>query len=103
MIKKNCVRCQEPIPKTVAHNEVYGNWCTDCNAKTGYHHTKQIKDTIIKTPLELELLKEVKLATKLQNEMVQMSDYDYNHLQKKVTEEVREGIIEKMGRETLEV
>lgn len=35
MMKTECVVCNEKLPKTKGHYEIFGNYCTSCNAKLG--------------------------------------------------------------------
>jgi hypothetical protein len=82
MIKKNCVRCGDKIPTNKDYNETYGNWCLPCSGKTGPQHSKKIREAMIKTPLEVELVKEVRLAEKMHSEMSRMTYYAKKMLRK---------------------
>ena len=99
MIKTHCVKCSKPLPKAKKHYEVYGNFCTECSGNCGYKrdHIRK-KPTVPLTPLEIELLRrDVELSIKVEKEIPQISDYEYNRLRGKVEQEMRDGMIEKAG------
>jgi len=103
MIKDKCSnsKCNAPIPATKEYNDNYGNYCQDCNRKTGFYYTKGIKEDMIKTPLEtdtirrLRLQREAKKSEKLTEQMYQPAETEYLRLEKKVAEELRLLEIEK--------
>lgn len=84
LLKPNCVRCGDKIPMSKKYNAVYGNWCPTCSGETGTHHSKKIRKSIVKTPLEVDLVKEVRLAEKMHTEMVRMTYHDKKVLRKSV-------------------
>lgn len=113
MIKTHCqaihngIQCNARIPGTKRHNEKYGNYCESCSGKTGYYHSKKIRETINRTPLETDTIKrlreEAKIAEILQKETEQTADIDYATLSEKVSEEWKMGELEKAQSMKIEI